>query len=274
MKLSVSCRIAEGFLSKEEAIMSFPELCDLAVDAGYNSICMRASQIGVQSTDEAIAGARECLDARSLGVTMISGDFNIVYSNERGPNCLNTITPYLNLAVQLGAPLIRVCIKTEDDIAAAQRASDEAAERGLTLVHQCHVQSLFETVDDIERRLRQINRPNFGLIFEAANLEECRQSYDAATIARLAPWIRNVYLQNQRLNPSGAITLDTWKHGPISFDIIGIPESGGINFKAVFDGLKQAGYDGIITVHQSAPEDGASPLVAARETAEFLRELM
>ncbi|MFT5030394.1 MAG: sugar phosphate isomerase/epimerase [Candidatus Binatia bacterium] len=274
MKLSVSCRIAEGFLSKEEAIMSFPELCDLAVDAGYNSICMRASQIGVQSTDEAIAGARECLDARSLGVTMISGDFNIVYNNERGPNCLNTITPYLNLAEQLGAPLIRVCIKTEDDIAAAQRASDEAAERGLTLVHQCHVQSLFETVDDIERRLRQINRPNFGLIFEAANLEECRQSYDAATIARLAPWIRNVYLQNQRLNPSGAVTLDTWKHGPISFDIIGIPESGGINFKAVFDGLKQAGYDGIITVHQSAPEDGASPLVAARETAEFLRELM
>ncbi|MFT4588294.1 MAG: sugar phosphate isomerase/epimerase [Limisphaerales bacterium] len=274
MKLSVSCRIAEGFLSKEEAIMSFPELCDLAVDAGYNSICMRASQIGVQSTDEAIAGARECLDARSLGVTMISGDFNIVYNNERGPNCLNTITPYLNLAEQLGAPLIRVCIKTEDDIAAAQRASDEAAERGLTLVHQCHVQSLFETVDDIERRLRQINRPNFGLIFEAANLEECRQSYDAATIARLAPWIRNVYLQNQRLNPSGAVTLDTWKHGPISFDIIGIPESGGIDFTVVFDGLKQAGYDGIITVHQSAPEDGASPLVAARETAEFLRELM
>lgn len=274
MKLSVSCRIAEGFLSKEEAIMSFPELCDLAVDAGYEAICMRASQIGVQSTDEAIAGARECLDARSLGATMISGDFDIVYNNERGPNCLNAITPYLNLAEQLGAPLIRVCIKTEDNIAAAQRASDEAAERGLTLVHQCHVQSLFETVDDIERRLRQIDRPNFGLIFEAANLEECRQSYDAATIARLAPWIRNVYLQNQRLNPSGAVTLDTWKHGPISFDIIGIPESGGIDFKTVFDGLKQAGYDGVITVHQSAPEDGKSPVEAARETAVFLRKLM
>jgi sugar phosphate isomerase/epimerase len=274
MKLSVSCRIAEGFLSKEEAIMSFPELCDLAVDARYEAICMRASQIGVQSTVEAIASARECLDARSLGVTMISGDFDIVYNNERGPNCLNTITPYLNLAEQLGAHLIRVCVKTEVDIAAAQRACDEAAERGLTLVHQCHVQSLFETVDDIERRLRQIDRPNFGLIFEAANLEECRQSYDAATIARLAPWIRNVYLQNQRLNPSGAVTLDTWKHGPISFDIIGIPESGGIVFKTVFDGLKQAGYDGIVTVHQSAPENGESPIDAARETAEFLRELM
>ena len=35
MKLSVSSRIAEGFLSKEEAIMTLPEFCDLAVGAGF-----------------------------------------------------------------------------------------------------------------------------------------------------------------------------------------------------------------------------------------------
>ncbi len=274
MKLSVSCRIAEGFLSKEEAIMSFPELCDLAVAAGYEAICMRASQIGVRSSGEEIAKARACLDERNLGVTMVSGDFDIVYNNDRGPANLRAIKPYLDLAEHLGAPLIRVCIKTGEDIAAAQRAADEAAERGLTLVHQCHVQSLFETVDDIERRLREIDRPNFGLIFEAANLEECRQPYGPETIARLAPWIRNVYLQNQRLNPEGAVTLNTWTHGPISFDIIGIPDAGGIDFPSVFEGLKKAGYDGVVTVHQSAPEDGTSPVVAARQTAEYLRGLM
>lgn len=270
-KLSVSCRIAEGFLSKEEAIMTFPELCDLAVEAGYEAICMRASQIGIHTPLETIEFARAELAERKLGVTMISGDFDIVYNNDRGPNCLRDINPYLNLAEKLGAPLIRVCIKTEDDIAGAARASDEAAERGMTLVHQCHVQSLFETVDDIERRLRQIDRPNFGLIFEAANLEECRQDYGPATIARLAPWIRNVYLQNQRLNPAGAVTLDTWKHGPISFDIIDIPESGGIDFHSVFQGLKQIGYDGVITVHQSGPENGESPVAVAAQTADFLR---
>lgn len=270
-KLSVSCRIAEGFLSKEEAIMTFPELCDLAVDAGYEAICMRASQIGIHTPPETIEFARETLADRKLGVTMISGDFDIVYNNDRGPNCLRNITPYLNLAESLGAPLIRVCIKTEDDIVHAARAADEAAERGIALVHQCHVQSLFETVDDIERRLREIDRPNFGLIFEAANLEECRQDYGPATIARLAPWIRNVYLQNQRLNPGGAVTLDTWKHGPISFDIIGIPEPGGIEFQSVFQGLRQIAFDGVITVHQSAPEKGESPVAAAAQTAAFLR---
>ena len=261
-------------MSKEEASLSLPELCDLAVAAGYAAICMRASQIGVQSTPDAIAEARETIRERNLDVSMITGDFDIVYNNDRGPSCLKNITPYLNLAEALDSTLIRVCLKTEHDIAAARHAADESAERGITLVHQCHTQSLFETVDDIERRLKQIDHPNFGLIFEPANLEGCRQDYGPETIKRLAPWIRNVYLQSQRLNPDGGVTLDTWSHGPVSFDIIGIPEPGGINFPVVFEGLKRAGYDGIVTVHQSAPEDGTSPVIAAAQTASFLRSLV
>lgn len=274
MKLSVSCRIAEGFLSKREAIMSFPELCQLAKRSGYSGVCMRASQIGVQSPAAEVDAAVDALREHGLGVTMISGDFDIVYNNDEGPSCLRDITPHLDLAERLGAPLIRVCVKREDDLVAARDAADAAAERGLSLVHQCHVQSLFETVDQIEERLSQIDRPNFGLIFEAANLEECRQDYGARTINRLVPWIRNVYLQNQRLNPAGAVTLDTWTHGPISFDVIGIPETGGIDFPAVFDALQIAGYDGVVTVHQSAPEDGGDPVAAAAETAAFLQTLM
>lgn len=274
MKLAVSCRIAEGFLSKEESILSLRELCDLATEAGYDAICMRASQIGVHSSAESIAAACETIRNSNLAVTMVTGDFDIVYNNQQGPNCLAKITPYLDLAEALGAPMVRVCIKTERDLDAACSAADEASERGITLVHQCHVQSLFETVDEIERRLGEIKRTNFGLIFEAANLEECRQDYGPATIARLAPWIRNVYLQNQRLNPEGAITLDTWTHGPIRFDIIDIPDAGGIKFASVIDGLKQINYDGPITVHQSAPEDGSSPTIAAARTAAFLRQLL
>ncbi|MEQ9407674.1 MAG: sugar phosphate isomerase/epimerase [Fuerstiella sp.] len=274
MKLSVSCRIAEGFLSKEEALMTLPELCDLAVEAGYQAICMRASQVGVHSSPEEIRAAAGTIQDRGLSVGMVTGDFNIVYNNDRGPDCLQQITSYLDLAEQLSSTLVRVCIRTESDIAAAARAADEAAERGITLVHQCHVQSLFETVDDIERRLKQIGRDNFGLIFEAANLEECRQDYGIQTIRRLAPWIRNVYLQNQKLKDDGAVTLDTWTHGPVSLDLLSIPEPGGIDFPQIFEGLKQIGYDGLVTVHQSAPEDGSSPVVSAAETARYLKTLI
>lgn len=275
MKLSLSCRIAESFLSKEKASMCFEELADLAVAAGYESICMRASQIGVQSPPDRIREARRILDDRGLGVSMISGDFDIVYNNDRGPACLRNIKPYLDLAETLGAPMIRVCIKQPSDIANARNAADAAAERGLKLAHQCHVQSLFETLDEIVERLQQIDRANFGLIFEAANLEQCGQEYGPSAIERLAPWIQNVYLQNQRLSPAGSITLQTWCGGPVSFDVCEIPEADGVNFTTIFDGLRRIGYDGPVTVHQSAPENSnLTAQDAATQTARFLRNLM
>lgn len=274
MTYSISCRIAEGFLSKEEATLTFPELADLAVESGYGAICMRASQIGVHTPPEKVTEARAILDERSLGVTMISGDFPIVYNNDQGPDCLRDIAPYLDLAEALGAKMIRVALKSEADIPHAQSAADEAAERGLTLLHQCHIDSIFETVEEIIASLEKIDRPNFGLIYEAANLEQCGQSYGRETIARLAPWIRNVYLQNQRISDSGAVTLHSRHAGPVKFDVIDIPDSGGIRFEDVFGGLREIGYDGPVTVHQSAPEDAAiTPAESAKRTAEFLRSI-
>jgi len=274
MQLSVSCRIAEGFLSKEEASMSFADLADLAVAAGYDAICMRASQVGVQSPGTDVSQANEIADDHGLSISMVTGDFDIVYNNEQGPNCLRNIDPYLDLAEALGASMLRVCVKQDDDISHAQTAADKAADRGLTLVHQCHTLSLFETLDGIVGCLERIDRPNFGLIYEAANLEGCRQDYGADAIARLAPWIRNVYLQNQKLNPDGAVTLDTWCSGPVTFDITPIHHPDGINFESVFDGLKKVGYDGLMTVHQSSPEDpNESALDDATKTATYLRSL-
>ena len=124
-------------------------------------------------------------------------------------------------------------------------------------------------------RLQEIDRPNFGLIFEAANLEQCGQDYGPSAIERLAPWIENVYLQNQQLRSDGSITLETWCRGPVSFDVTQIHDPGGIDFASVFDALRKTGYDGTVTVHQSAPEDGkTSPLEAATQTARFIRQLV
>ena len=49
MQLSLSVRIAEEFLSKEKASMSLGELASLANRCGYQALCMRASQLGIQS---------------------------------------------------------------------------------------------------------------------------------------------------------------------------------------------------------------------------------
>ena len=102
--------------------MSFPAFAELAKDAGYDAVCMRASQIGIQSPQSAVQEARRVLDDLELDVSMITGDFDIVYNNDQGPKCLRNIAPYLDLAEQLGSTLIRVCIKQESDIPEVRKA--------------------------------------------------------------------------------------------------------------------------------------------------------
>ncbi|MBI2946200.1 MAG: sugar phosphate isomerase/epimerase [Verrucomicrobia bacterium] len=272
MNLSLSVRIAEEFSSKEKASMSLEALADLAVAAGYQALCMRGSQVGVHSAPDAVARVAGVLQARGLSVSMVTGNFDVVYNNDRGPDCLRNIGPFLELAAALKAPLIRVALKKDEDIEWSQRAADEAAGRGLKLVHQCHTQSLFETVDGIERTLRCIDRPNFGLIYEPANLELCGQDYGPKTIQRLAPWIFNVYLQNQALKPDGKMKLNTWCRGPVPFDLIPIHAQGGIDFDRVFQGLAALGYRGTVTVHQAGGA-GEAPGESAKATADFLKRL-
>ena len=114
--------------------MPLDDLARLAKCCGYEALCMRASQVGVKSPPEAGEQAADCLDEAGLSVSMITGDFDTVYNNDNGPSALRDITPYLDLAKRLGAPRIRVALKQQSDIANAQSAADEAAER-LSLIH-------------------------------------------------------------------------------------------------------------------------------------------
>ena len=86
MNLSLSVRIAESFLSKEKASMGLDTLAPLAAASGYSAVCMRASQVGVQSDPEAVREAREILRRHGLSVSMVTGDFDIVYNNDAGPD--------------------------------------------------------------------------------------------------------------------------------------------------------------------------------------------
>lgn len=74
MDLSLSVRIAEGFLSKDVAELNLRELCELASRAGYDLICMRASQVGVQSEPQAIDDAAGTIESASLAVSMVTGN--------------------------------------------------------------------------------------------------------------------------------------------------------------------------------------------------------
>ena len=130
MKLSLSVRVAESFFDKKKATLTIDELIGLAKDNGYEALCMRASQAGTHSPPETVREKSEKIRAAGLVVSMVTADFAVPMNDHLGPGSLHTITPSLEVAAAFGAGLIRICMKSEDDVARAQRASDEAAERG------------------------------------------------------------------------------------------------------------------------------------------------
>ena len=124
---------------------------------------------------------------------MITGDFPVPLNNEQGPDGLRNITPYLDLTELLGADLIRIAMKVEDDILWAQRAADEAAERGIRLAHQSHTQSLFETVDGSVDVLKRVGRTRIsGLSTNLLTLI----SVDRITVLRRSSGFRLIFLMS------------------------------------------------------------------------------
>lgn len=273
MKLSLSVRVAEAFGSKEKSSMTIDQLIDLAKRHGYEALCMRGSQAGIHSAEEIVRDMSAKIRSAGLTVSMVTGDFAVPRNDEHGPDGLRNITPYLDLAEAFGADLIRICMKKDEDIPWAQKASDQARERGIRLAHQSHCGSLFETVKGSLRVLKAVGRRNFGIIYEPANWLIAGQDYRSGTIRKLTPYIFNVYVQNHRLRAGGEATINTWTRGKVELDHIGLWEPGGVDSADVFRGLHEIGYRGYVTVHQAFA--GIMPIeTAVKRSADFLRPLI
>jgi sugar phosphate isomerase/epimerase len=274
MKLSLSVRVAESFSDKTKTTLTLDQLIEIAKRTPYQALCMRASQGGIHTPKDRLQAMAQAIRSASLPVSMVTGDFAVPSNNDEGPQCLRNITPYLDLAQTFGSSLIRICMKKEEDIPWAQRASDEARERKIRLAHQSHCSSLFETISGSLDVLRRVNRPNFGIIYEPANWLISAQDYDKlSTFKRLQPWLMNVYVQNHLLRPEGKGFVDTWTRGRVPLDHIGLWEKGGVNFERVFEGLHAIGYSGYVTVHQAFAEI-MTPADAARKSYDYLHPLL
>lgn len=274
MHLSLSVRIVEA-PSKSRLNMPFEELVTIARQTGYAAVCMRASAGGVGTPIKRLEEMRKCVQAAGLFVSMVTADVNVPLNNEQGPASLRHIGPSLDVAEALGCDLIRVCLKRTEDIPHARSAAIEAAKRGIRLAHQCHTSSLFEEVDAMLTVLAQIGRPNFGIIYEPANLLLCDQSYGLDTLEKLRPHLMNVYVQNHRLNTTGTEELPTYCRGRVRFDHLDPWEPGGIDFAKVCSALKQIDYRGTLTIHQAQGITTADAAGAfAARCAEFFGPLL
>jgi sugar phosphate isomerase/epimerase len=264
-------RIVEA-ACKMKLNLPFASLVSIAAETGYDAVCMRASAGGVQTPLDELRRMRETVEAHGLDVSMVTADSDVPMNNDDGPNSLRDIGPSLDVAGALGCDLIRVCLKTAADIPHAREAAKQAADHGIRLAHQCHTTSIFEKVEQILTNLEAIGQPNFGLIYEPANLMLCGESYGADTLRQLAPNIMNIYIQNHRLDPDGPVSLPTYCRGEVRFHHMPIWETGGVNTKGVFAGLQEIDWTGHFTIHQAEGIETAEDARAyAQRCAEFVR---
>ena len=264
MKLSISARIGEDASIKDKTNISFEDLAMLAGDIGYDGICIRPSQVTVNTPDEEIKRLRAILDQHGLRASMVTLDPVIAANTPDAGRALRSIGRQVEIADVLGADLIRITMNNDADVEWAQRACDQAHERGMSILHQTHTNSPFETIDQCLEMVKRIDRPNFGLTVEPANLLLCGQSYGPEAIGRLGPHVRNVYVQNIRLSGPGSDSIVT-KSGTMQYERLVVGEEGGIDFERFFAGLKSINYDGFVTTHQSAMEGKST-----RELAQFM----
>ena len=251
MKLSLSVRIAEEFSRKDLALMPFEELARLAADIGYDALCMRASQAGIDTPPARRREMRSLLDDLDLGVTMVTGDVSMAANDTNASEALRNIDPYLDLADDFRSPLARVMITDEADIEYARRAALSASARGIQLAHQTHVGTLLETVDETVAVAQRLGTAGFGITVEPANLLAAGDASGPAEIGLLAPYLVNVYLQNQKLDDDGD-TVIKLRNSSVRMRNLPLDAGEGIDLESLFEGLENVGYDGPVTVHQSA----------------------
>ena len=265
MTVSLSCRMVEERNSRPSP-MPYEAFLALTKGAGYDAICLRASQGGIYTPLERLYEMSRLTKEAGLKVSMVTPDFPVPANTAQAADCLRHITPYLDVAEIFGSDMIRVGMKKDDDIVWAQRAADEAKERKVRLVHHGELHTMFATFDESMRTLKAVKRSNFGYVHDEAQWMVNTRGYRADQIGQriraIAPWLWNVYVKNQHADKAGC-------------ECGGDPElklsdPAGVDFGRMFDSLYAIHYSGPITVHAvSAPF--ANQQEAAAECSRYLR---
>ena len=146
MDLSLSVRVVET-ADKTRLRVPFGDFVRAAAATGYQAICMRASAGGTHTSLAELRAMRALVEQYGLYISMVTADFDVPLNNGQGPDSLRNIGPSLAVAEALGCDLLRVCLKTDEDIVPARAAADAAAAQSIRLVHQCHNNSMFEVRD-------------------------------------------------------------------------------------------------------------------------------
>ncbi len=271
MKISISSRITEQSDNKEISFLSLDNFIKLASKNKFDGVSLRPSMISNDSSEYLVNQAQKLFNVNNMKVSMITSNIHVAKNDELASDILRNITPSLDLAEKLKTSLIRIMIKNSDDIFYARKALDEAKERNLKLLQQTHWGTLAETLDETVTLIKTINRKNFGITFEPANLMACGSDFNKNALNQLLPHIENFYFQNIILDKKGKHVFPTIHNGDVRVKYISLDNSKGLNIFSFLDFLREKKYDKWFTIHQPLLKDQTVEIAIKNASKLFLQ---
>ena len=84
MRLSLSVRVTESFSNKRVVRIPLSQLAEIASNAGYDALCLRASMLGIHDSSEKLEEVKEIITSHHLAVSMVTGDFAVPENGDDG----------------------------------------------------------------------------------------------------------------------------------------------------------------------------------------------
>lgn len=289
MEISVSsysfqALIDAGKITQEEALLEaqklgfhYIEFIDLVPckDASYEDQVESAKRI------------RKNADALGMKINAYTIGANLYQETEEArKNEVERVKKQLDIAKILGAPVLRhdACWqlgKTGNSrsfdlmlptIAKSAREITEYAQTlGIRTCTENHG-SIAQDSDRMERLFNAVNHDNYGLLVDMGNFV-CADEPSAHGVSRLAPYAIHVHAKDMRVLPgdSGAQGGPTRGGNIFQGTIIG---EGQVPIRQCLRILKQAGYDGIVSIEYEAGGDCIDGIRRGKENLErYIKEL-
>ena len=261
MKLSLSGRLIE--VDYRYCEMSLPDFAKLAARCGYDAVELRSTQIDSMTSEEADA-FHEIAQGQALQVSAAFAPSEIT-KDDAG---LARIRGFAEILGTLECDLIKLWF---EDVSWIQAVCDTLLPLGIGVISQTHANGPLETVDSCVNAVKQVDRENFCLQYDAVNFFEVGEDYGENSVRRLGGSIRQLSVQN--CSPATAEDQGAWESGGRHYKRCLLSDESGLDYDSVFRGLRGVGFEGYVVLNEPKPALMATEAFA-KHSRDVLAELI
>ncbi|MFC4102468.1 sugar phosphate isomerase/epimerase family protein [Paenibacillus xanthanilyticus] len=239
-------------ISFRHELVSFGELVDFAERTGFQGIELWGvhGKSLLRDRRRELPGMLEAMEARGLGISMISDYVDLLAPEDRTPQLLCGWADLLDLAQAFRTRKLRIFAGDRPSATAAEREwalcvnrlgqlAGQAAEAGVQLVVETHPRTYADTLDATLRLLRDTGRSEIGINLDFLHLWESGTP-PLEAYRELRRWIVNYHVKNVAAPEQAGLFEPGNVFSPSGKrDGMAALAQGAIDYAAVFDQLNQ-----------------------------------